>query len=1340
MLRAVRLVNPAMAALGGGLSGGVMGLGASAIGALTGPRNASGNQGINLDGTNQNMQQTASRGQSGDVSVVELLTNPEARANYGGNNTAPTQMNTVDNTNDGDYNFNRNGGAGNAAGNQLHGTSGEGVREIQGRYGNGAMAEKGTGQDGRGNLSFSGVVLLSPESQQTLSQRGVVNVDLQDSSANNAAFSAALDAARASDARNGWAVTPKTAQELDGTRTFMDANGTTGFAIAPDGDIEAVFANKAAGAPKGVTKSTIPQAIANGGTKLDCYGEGLVDLYRRYGFVPVARTEFNAEYANPGWTPENGSPDIYFLMHNGDSADAVVQNYGQYKSWSKAELDALPVMDYDAAYAYRDSLMQKGTDGLGAMTSAYPYQEAVNQRNSLNGILNENERQRDGLRDDQYTHEVVSDKARRDVAEQLLQTDLDGEIAFLKNEKAWSSSDITTANLIAEQLVAQARETGDYSKVIAWEKVMSSHRSESGSNLQAWSQFARTPEAVIGNAAETLERVKKSGKSVNVNKTLGNIGDLAYRYDAAVHGNDAYALAEIIRDTSRIRNTGSVFTKKLPSYLEKALDHVIKNGDVDFLSDLAFAGIQSISSDYLGSTKGKKISTVRRQAMLSKPATIFRNFVGNMAFDLVDSAARNISAPLDMLLAKRTGQRSVSVDKGWNSSAKVDGLLDGLSKSLLEVGLDVDASGDYSKYESGSNRTFKMVDGPVSRLISTWEKWLGYAMTSTDQMQKGSIEAVLMEGLQPLVDNGQIKAEYDEDGNMIRSAQEVAQDLAHQEALYRTFQDENAVSNAVIGMRRAANNLKIPGIDIGVGDALMPFAQVPANLAVRAYDYSPVGLVKNGVQLVDALIQGEKGNLTAAQQAKIVQGVGRGMTGTGLIALTVASALRGVIRVLGTGRDENDKDKTAFQKMSGQYATQINLSAMGRMLAGKGAEWQAGDTIMNLDFLEPLNALITTGALIAEDIEADGYQFGDVSLNALYGTIQSVLDLPVMETMQSLTQDLSYAEGDTEGERAINAGLNTLADVLTSFVPNALAGIAQGTDSVKRDTSGESFLETLWNGLKAKIPGLRQTLPAKVDSWGREMEIDKPVQNFLNTNILPGYINQYEQTEVDGEIERLSEETGESLYPNRGAPASFSADGEKITLTREEETVYQQAYGQAAYSYAQAFMDWSGYNDLPDSGKAQVFLDLENFAAEQAKQAVMEARGGEYEFTGTNKTLAALDDDGRTEYLAYREAFEMLRKGNGDAYEDLMQGFDDLDNDVQKALNDVSLFEKTWDAMSAGFSYEDLELARECYNSVNGMDENGKSVSGLKKQRALALATAKGMSAADFEKLYEIIK
>ena len=242
---------------------------------------------------------------------------------------------------------------------QLHGTSGTGIWTGS----DGGQVDQGlsgrSAPDGQGNLSVSGIVLLSPESQRTLTQRGIVNVELQECSADNAAFSAALDDARNADPVNGWAVTPKTSEELDeaSARTFMDGAGSTGFAIATDGDIQAVFANKSAGAPKGATKSTIPQAIALGGKKLDCYGYNLVKLYAQYGFVPVARVEFVAEYANDGWTPDKGEPEIYFMMHNGDSADTVVQKMSSYKEWSQAELDALPLMGYDEAYAYRDELL-----------------------------------------------------------------------------------------------------------------------------------------------------------------------------------------------------------------------------------------------------------------------------------------------------------------------------------------------------------------------------------------------------------------------------------------------------------------------------------------------------------------------------------------------------------------------------------------------------------------------------------------------------------------------------------------------------------------------------------------------------------------------------------------------------------------------------------------------------------------------------------------------------------------------------------------------------------------------------------------------------------------------
>ena len=213
----------------------------------------------------------------------------------------------------------------------------------------------------------TGFVLISEKALSILQERGIAPVEAKDVSTDKTAFSSAHDAARNSNTTNGWAVTPKSAEELEqsGARLFMDERGSAGLAVAPDGDIEAVFANKAAGAPKSATKSLIPMAIANGGTKLDCYGEGLVSLYAQYGFTPVARTKFDPQYANPGWDPSKGTPDIFFMLHNGDNADTVVQKNGNYPVPTAEQLNALPEMDYDSAYAYRDRLLAERS-GKGA--------------------------------------------------------------------------------------------------------------------------------------------------------------------------------------------------------------------------------------------------------------------------------------------------------------------------------------------------------------------------------------------------------------------------------------------------------------------------------------------------------------------------------------------------------------------------------------------------------------------------------------------------------------------------------------------------------------------------------------------------------------------------------------------------------------------------------------------------------------------------------------------------------------------------------------------------------------------------------------------------------------
>lgn len=49
--------------------------------------------------------------------------------------------------------------------------------------------------------------------------------------------------------------------------------------------VEAVFKNKALNKTSHALDGVMPQALALGGAKLDCYGEKLVNTYERYGFI-----------------------------------------------------------------------------------------------------------------------------------------------------------------------------------------------------------------------------------------------------------------------------------------------------------------------------------------------------------------------------------------------------------------------------------------------------------------------------------------------------------------------------------------------------------------------------------------------------------------------------------------------------------------------------------------------------------------------------------------------------------------------------------------------------------------------------------------------------------------------------------------------------------------------------------------------------------------------------------------------------------------------------------------------------------------------------------------------
>ena len=151
----------------------------------------------------------------------------------------------------------------------------------------------------------------------------------------------------------GAFVTQHTIDEYRDMRMFITEDGAAGIAITQDNNIVSIFNG---GKKHGVLKTLLPVAIENGGRKLDNYSSPkLSSMYEMHGFNPVSKVKFNSKFAPADWNYErDGEPDVVFWIHNGDSAEDVVINFGRYNvPWDAVQ----EFGTYEEAEAYRDSLI-----------------------------------------------------------------------------------------------------------------------------------------------------------------------------------------------------------------------------------------------------------------------------------------------------------------------------------------------------------------------------------------------------------------------------------------------------------------------------------------------------------------------------------------------------------------------------------------------------------------------------------------------------------------------------------------------------------------------------------------------------------------------------------------------------------------------------------------------------------------------------------------------------------------------------------------------------------------------------------------------------------------------
>lgn len=202
------------------------------------------------------------------------------------------------------------------------------------------------------------VAALNKKTRQTMNDNGIVDLELQRTT-NESQFDIAIKNAKNAN-KNGACVDTHPMDELETFKLLLSDDGMAGVAVKPDGDITAVFKNSNSNA-KGAVNDLIITARANGGVKMDCYGQYLVNAYEKCGYTVVARIPFNADYVDDPFLLAT-RPDVYALMKNTDDMDTVIKKNAAkaYKLSTQAELDNLPTFtDYDEALAYRDRLLKE---------------------------------------------------------------------------------------------------------------------------------------------------------------------------------------------------------------------------------------------------------------------------------------------------------------------------------------------------------------------------------------------------------------------------------------------------------------------------------------------------------------------------------------------------------------------------------------------------------------------------------------------------------------------------------------------------------------------------------------------------------------------------------------------------------------------------------------------------------------------------------------------------------------------------------------------------------------------------------------------------------------------
>lgn len=800
------------------------------------------------------------------------------------------------------------------------------------------------------------------------------------------------------------------------------------------------------------------------------------------------------------------------------------------------------------------------------------------------------------------------------------------------------------------------------------------------------------------NSGDAITAMDIASEMVSYGKALGQALQAFNLINKMTPSGQLYAMSKQVENLdSQIQKNAKVNRETgLPEYEGIEIDPDLAQQflaaetpeDRARIQDLIYRDIAS----KVPATWQDKFNSWRYLAMLGNPRTHFRNILGNLGFMPVRMMKNAVSgaiqgatgiegrtrAPLNIANAEDRAR----LQAGWEDFKNVESLIRQSSKyDDMEDAIDRYRTIFRAKPLEGL-RQFN------SEMLDREDMWFSrpaYAEALAEYLKANDIST-----------SDFLSETFDAE------RKQAAQEFAIREAQQATYRDMNAFSEFVTRAGRLQRSENKTDRAIGyLVEGVLPFKKTPANIAVRAVEYSPVGLAKS---LTYDLAQVRRGNKTAAEA---IDNISSGLVGTGLTALGVLMAAQGLVSGGGTGDDKQDD----FNDLQGGQDYALNI----------------GDYSFTLDWLAPEALPFFIGVELFNNIAdretGEDVRPFDAAMDALGRIADPMLEMSMLQSLNDLVDNVKYSDNGF-ASLAVNAMTSYLGQFLPTIggqIERTFLEDTRQSTYIDRDSPIPNAVQILLGNWANKIPGIDFQQRDYVDAWGRtestgENVLIRALNNFLN----PAYVSRRQSGELEAELQRLYD-LGEGFEGVLPTQAQTNTQINDEYLTSEEYNRLQTTRGQTAYDILNRFVGTDAYRNMTDEQKAKFIERVYDYSAEMGKVAAgdnLEDKDSWIRNASKAQEEVGMDPGTFVELYTYKsviddeggdETSNSIKQGQFEAYvdsrADLNQEQKQYVKDNVKFWNmvpaDASAYNK---ARAAGFSDEE---AQQILTAKREMDANG---------------------------------